>query len=170
LLENAVWREICKLLNDPRSLQQEDQSAEAARQSPEIERHRAQLLKLQHGLGRLIDSYTEGMVEKDQFTSRMKQTKARIAEIEGRLSATSEHIDRQQQLQLLSSRLAELSAHLGLHIENAEWSSRREVIRAIVQRIEINPTAVTIVPRFSAATPISIGRTALSARLPQALS
>jgi len=94
----------------------------------------------------------------------MTQTKARIVEIEGRLSATSD----QQQLQLLSSRLAELSTHLGPRIENAEWSSRREVIRTIVQRIEIKPTAVTIVPRFSAATPISIGLTALSARLPQA--
>jgi site-specific DNA recombinase len=123
LLENAVWREICKFLNDPRSLQQEDRrAAEAA--SPEIERYRAQLLKLQHGIGRLIDSYAGGMIEKDQFTSRMKQTKARIADIEGRLSATSDHIDRQQQLQLLSGRLAELSAHLGPHIENADWSSR----------------------------------------------
>lgn len=169
LLESAVWREICKLLNDPRCLQQEDkQVAEAASRSPEIERQRAQLLKLQHGLGRLIDSYAEGMIEKDQFTSRIKQTKARIAEIEGRLSATSDHIDRQQQVQLISSQLAELSAHLGPHIENAGWSSRREVIRAIVQRIEINPAAVTIVPRFSAASPISIGRTAVSARLPHA--
>ncbi len=42
------------------------------------------------------------------------------------------------------------------------------VVRAIVQQIEINPTAVTIVTRFSAATPISIGRTVLSTRLPQA--
>jgi len=34
---------------------------------------------------------------------------------------TGAHIDRQQQLQLLSSRLAELSANLGPHIENADW-------------------------------------------------
>jgi len=141
LLENAVWREVCRLLNNPRTLQQEDQqTAEAAKQSPEIEGQRAQLLKLQHGVGRIIDSYAEGLIEKDQFTSRMKQTKARIAQLEGRLSATSDYIDRQEQLQLLSSRLAELSAHLGPHIENTEWSSRRDVVRAIVQRIEINPT------------------------------
>lgn len=31
---------------------------------------RVQRLKLQHGLGRLIDSYAEGMIEKDQFTSK----------------------------------------------------------------------------------------------------
>jgi site-specific DNA recombinase len=123
LLENAVWREVCKLLNNPRILQQEDQqTAEAAKQSPEIERQRAQLLKLQHGLGRIIDSYAEGLIEKDQFTSRMKQTKARIAQLEGRLSATSDYIDRQEQLQLLSSRLAELSAHLGPHIDSAHIS------------------------------------------------
>jgi site-specific DNA recombinase len=77
LLENAVWRQVCKLLNNPRSLQQEDQqTAEVAKLSPEVEKQRAQLLKLQHGLGRLIDSYTEGLIEKDQFTARAKQTKA----------------------------------------------------------------------------------------------
>ena len=169
LLENAVWRQICKLLNSPLSLQQEDQQTEeAANQSPEIEKQRAQLLKLQHGLGRLIDSYTEGLIEKDQFTARTKQTKARIAELEGRLGAISDSESRQQQLELMSSRLAELSAHLGPHIKNAEWSTRREVIRTIVQRIEIRRTAVTIVPRFSAAPSIAINRAALAARLPQA--
>lgn len=96
LLESAVWREICKLLNDPRSLQQEDQQvAEAASRSPEIERQRVQLLKLQHGLGRLIDSYAEGVIEKDQFTSRMKQTKARIC----RALAASGASDRERRME-----------------------------------------------------------------------
>jgi site-specific DNA recombinase len=171
LLEYAVWGEICKLLNNPRSLQQEDQlAAEAAKQAPEIERLQAQLLKLQHGLGRIVDSYAEGLIEKDQFTSRMKQNKARIADLEGRLSTTSDSINRQQQLQLLSTRLAELSKHLGPRFEDTEWSCRREVIRTIVQRIEIRPAAVTIVPRFGASASICISRTTLVARLPQACS
>jgi len=73
-----------------------------------------------------------------------------------------------QQLQLLSSQLEELAASLGPHIENTEWNNRREVIRAIVQRIEIGPAAVTIVPRFSVAPSLSVSRTTLSARLHRA--
>lgn len=96
----------------------------------------------------------------------MKQTKGQIAELEGRLSVASDSINRQQQLQLLSRRLEELAAHLGPHIEDTEWSSRREVIRALVQQIEIGPAAVTIVPRFSVAPSVSIKRTTLSALLP----
>jgi site-specific DNA recombinase len=104
-----------------------------------------------------------GLIDKDQFTSRMKQTKARIAALEERLGAASDRINRQQQLQLLSSRLEDLAARLGPHVDSPDWNRRREMIRAIVQRIEISLTTVTIVPRFSAATPISIDRTTLAA-------
>jgi hypothetical protein len=33
----------------------------------------------------LIDGFTEGLVEKDQFTARMDRTKRRIAELEAKI-------------------------------------------------------------------------------------
>ena len=169
LLEAAVWSQICELLNNPRSLEREhQQTMESGIESPEIDKLKAQLLKLQSGLGRLVDGYAEGLIDKAQFTSRISRTKDRIEEIEKRIDATSDHLNRRQQLQLLSSRLEELARHLGHHLEDTEWNSRREVIRALVQRIEIGPSAVTIVPRFSAAPSVHIGRILLSRSLRQA--
>jgi site-specific DNA recombinase len=121
---------------------------------------------LRDGLGGLVDSYAEGLIDKDQFASRVSRTKNRIEEIEGRINSSSDSINHQQQLLLLSSRLEQLARHLGPDLEDTEWNNRREVIRALVQRIEIGTTVVTIVPRLSAAPSVSLSRTLLLARVP----
>jgi len=40
---------------------------------------------VQHAIERLIDSYTEGLIEKDQFTTRIARTKTRIADLDSKL-------------------------------------------------------------------------------------
>jgi hypothetical protein len=46
------------------------------------------------------------------------------------------------------TRLTTLSAHLQPQLNKADWSTRREIIRAIVQRIEIGLTNIAIVLRL----------------------
>jgi hypothetical protein len=50
-----------------------------------VETQKARRLKLQHALERLIDSFTEGLIGKDQFTSRMARTKSRMAELDTKI-------------------------------------------------------------------------------------
>jgi site-specific DNA recombinase len=54
---------------------------------------KSQRLKLQHALERLIDSFTEGLIEKDQFTSRMARTKNRIAELDTKIKDDAGDVD-----------------------------------------------------------------------------
>jgi len=82
-LESTVWREVCDLLQNPQKLErdfQQDSPAVAALQNAEA--LKARRLKQQHALERLIDSFTEGLIEKDQFTTRMARTKRHIAELD----------------------------------------------------------------------------------------
>jgi hypothetical protein len=47
------------------------------------------------------------------------------------------------------NRLAELSTHLQTQVVNdADWTTKREVLRALIQRIEIGPTSVAVVLRL----------------------
>ena len=69
-LELAVWREVCALLSQPTRLTQEferRQQASGESQHQEMSALEAQVSKLRQGLARLIDSYTEGLIEKDEF-------------------------------------------------------------------------------------------------------
>src|SRR5438034_10415216 len=69
LLDAAVWREACALLEQPNRLEQEyrQRLAPADEHAADQTTLELQRTKLCHGLTRLIDSYTEGFLEKQEF-------------------------------------------------------------------------------------------------------
>lgn len=80
-LEAAVWREVCDLPKNPEKLERELQAdSQAVGPLQNVEALKVRRLKHQHAQERLIDSFTEGLIEKDQFTSRMARTKEHIAD------------------------------------------------------------------------------------------
>ena len=147
-LESGVWHEVCDLLTHPERLEREHQRGGKADASLErVEALKAQRLKLQHALERLIDSFTEGLIEKDQFASRMARTKRRIAELDTKIKDDAGDVDQLEHLRLAASRLRELAAAVGPHLANADWHRRRDMIRTLVQRIEIGREVIKIVFR-----------------------
>ena len=112
------------------------------------ESFKALRLKQQHALERLIDSFTEGLIEKDQFTSRMARTKGRIAELDAQIQAYSGDVDQMENVRLAAERLREFSATIGPDLVDADWHRRRELIRAFVQKVEIGKDDVRIVFRL----------------------
>ena len=149
-LEVAVWREVCDLLRNPEKLERdfkESNNAVASLQTAGA--LKAQRLKQQHALERPIDSFTEGLISKDQFTPRMARTRSRIAELDTQIQAYSGDIDQMEHLRLGVARLRELSATLGPGLADSDWHRKREVIRTVVQRIEIGHGNIRIVFRLS---------------------
>ena len=57
------------------------------RSREKLDAMKSHLAKLQRGVERLIDSYSEGAIDKEQFMSRLSRTKARMAEPEARIRA-----------------------------------------------------------------------------------
>ena len=148
-LESVVWREVCDLLRNPQKLEQEcqkDSATVASLQNAEALKERR--LKQQHALERLIDSFTEGLIEKDQFTSRMSRTKNRIAELDALIQAYSDDVDQLENMRLAAERLHQLSHTIGTDLSDADWHRKREVIRTLVQRVEIGHDSIKIVFRL----------------------
>ena len=114
-----------------------------------VETLKARRLKLQHALERLIDCFTEGLIEKDQFTSRMARTKSRITELDTKIKDDAGDVDQLAHLQLAASRLRDLAAAVGPKLANSDWNRRRDIIRTVVQRIEIGPEVIKIVFRVT---------------------
>jgi len=64
-------------------------------------------------------------------------------------------------VRLAARRLRELAAAVGPHLATADWHRCRDMIRTLVQRIEIGPEVIKIVfcvtqERHSAAKPIVV--------------
>ncbi len=113
-LETMVWREVSNLVMNPEKLELEHQDRSATGALLDnLETLQSQRAKLQHAMERLIDSFTEGLIEKDQFTSRMVRTKNRIADLDAKIKADAGDVDQVEHLRLAASRLCELAAAIG---------------------------------------------------------
>jgi site-specific DNA recombinase len=164
LLDLAVWREASALLEQPHRLEQEYQQRLSVRTEQETERTAVerQRDKLRQGLARLIDSYTEGYLEKSEFDSRVTRQRQRIAALDQQVRQLADAEALQRELRLLIGRLEDFAAQVEEGLETADWLTRREIIRTLVSRVEIDHTQVNVVFRVPpdpfVASPDSLNR------------
>lgn len=148
LLETAVWDEVCELLRNPQKLQADYLDHNRADISfDNRETLKSQHVKLQYALERLIDSFTEGLIEKDQFASRIDRTKRRIADLNAEIKDGVGDADRRENLRFEVDRFHELAVTVKPELTNASWHRRGEIIRTLVQRIDIDTEAIRIIFR-----------------------
>ena len=150
LLDVAVWQEVCTLLAHPERLAEEYRR----RLQPETRTKRTplstlegQISKLRQGVARLIDSYAEGLIDKGEFEPRVTRLRQRLARVEEQHQALADEAALQGELQLIIGRLEDFAAKLHDGLEAADWASQRDLIRALVKRVEVARDDVNIVFR-----------------------
>src|SRR5262249_23685289 len=130
LVELAVWHEVCDLLAEPQRLEQEYRRR--GRVKPRgakwdtAESLRAQSSKLRRGVARLIDSYAEGLIGKDEFEPRIKRMKQRVMVIEEQLQQLADEAAQQRELQLIIGRLEDFVGKVHHGLASADWLTKRE--------------------------------------------
>jgi site-specific DNA recombinase len=150
LLDLAVWRQVCGLLAHPERL-----AAEYRRRLQPHEPARGtaytlladQLGKLRQGLARLIDSYAEGLLEKHEFEPRIARLRQRLTHLEAQRQQLADEAAVQTELQLIIGRLEDFAARVHAGLEDADWPRQREMIRALVKRVEVDHDQVHVVFR-----------------------
>ncbi|WP_201366960.1 recombinase family protein, partial [Dictyobacter formicarum] len=114
----AVWQEVCHLLAEPERLAQEyRRRLQAPKQSHEPEGLDAQMGKLRRGIARLIDSYAEGFIDKQEFEPRVTRMRERLHHLEEQLQRLKEEAAGEEELQAILERLETFAAKVndGLH-------------------------------------------------------
>jgi site-specific DNA recombinase len=148
LVEVAVWHEVCRLLEHPQRLEQEyrrrGQGPRRGAQWDTPEILRAQSHKLRQGIARLIDSYAEGLIAKEEFEPRITRMRQRVTSLEDRLQQLADDAAQQRDLRLIISQLEDFVAKVRGGLATADWRTRREIIRALVRRVEIDQQQVTV--------------------------
>jgi len=151
LVEVAVWEEVCRLLEHPQRLEQEYRRRQHAprrgSQWETPERLRAQSKKLRQGIARLIDSYAEGVIGKEECEPRVTRMTQKVTSLEARLQQLADDATQQQDLRLIISQLEDFVAKVRGGLATADWLTRREIIRALVRRVEIDQQHVSVVFR-----------------------
>jgi site-specific DNA recombinase len=126
-IEAVIWRYVSKVIKAPAYLEEALGGEDVSRHDPLPENLNAlkvQRQKLQYGIDRLIDTFADGVIDKDQFTVRMNRAKARLADLDAKLALQDADEDRRAQVRSAMTRLAELSSHLASQLKKANWAPR----------------------------------------------
>jgi len=149
--DEAVWSEVCRLLADPARVtgeyQRRLQAMRTGPRRPELETVELQLTKLRGGIGRLIDSYADGVISQAEFEPRLAGMRQRLTGLEAEATALQNAAEQTHSLQLVIGKLETFAALVRDQLDEADWTIRRDLIRTLVRRIEVDDQHVRVVFR-----------------------
>ena len=151
-LEQAVWGHVRALLEAPDRLADEYQrrlkeAYDGRAKSEELAQIVHQIAALQRGIGRLIDSYAAGVIDRSEFEPRVAGLKTRVAQLQQRQQDATEAADAERELILVTSQLEDFATKVRAGLDTLDWLGTRDIIRTLVRRIEIDGDDIEVVFR-----------------------
>jgi site-specific DNA recombinase len=148
-VEAAVWNDVCALLSEPQRLRQEferrQQDPAAAGSTAEKECLHGSIHKVRQSISRLLDAYTAGLLEAAEFEPRIRRLKDRLAKLQEELRVLTEQAKQDEELRLVFSHLEDFADQMKAGLTTADWGQRREILRALVKRVEVEKDTLRIV-------------------------
>jgi site-specific DNA recombinase len=149
LLDQIVWAEVIRLLEDPTLIQQElDRRLEAARSSdPTQKREQSLQRELVHvgkGIERLLSAYQEALMSIEQLRERMPALRQREQAIRAELQAIVDQAHDRAAFLRLAENLAAFLARLRGAADTLSITERQRVVRLVVKDVLIGDDTITI--------------------------
>ena len=148
MLDDAVWQDVRSLLSHPERVAQEYQrrlNRPHSRQAKETTQLACMIQKVKRGLGRLIDAYEDGLLSKDEFEPRVRTAKQRLLKLEEEAQAAEEQVLQERELHLVIGQFEEFAKKVREGLRQPDWTTRREIIRALVKRVEVDREHVRVI-------------------------
>ena len=147
LLEEAVWQDVCDLLMDPGRIRQEHERRLKGGKNEGAKRQRLEELirKVERGIQRLIDGYAEGLLEHNEFEPRVRAAKGQLATLRKEVNGHVEQESTEEQLRLVIGHLESFAERMKASLSEANWQTKRDVIRTLVKEVQIEKEQVRVV-------------------------
>lgn len=150
-LDEAVWADVCQLLQHPHKIEEEyerrlrgEDSAATSRIVP-IEKV---IAKVKKTIARLIDAYSEGSLDKEEFEPRLRRARERLSQLELDAQAQAQEASQRAELTLIIGKLQDFAKRVHEGLEQVDPPTRQEIIRTLVKRVEVDDQQVKIVYRI----------------------
>ena len=149
LLDQIVWAEVIRLLEDPTLIQQElDRRLAAARASdPTKKREQSlqrELIQVGKGIERLLTAYQEGLLSIEQLRQRMPALRNREQMLRSELQAIADQINDRAAFLRLAESLTAFLARLRSAAETLSVAERQRIVRLVVKEVLVGENDITI--------------------------
>jgi site-specific DNA recombinase len=150
VLDEVVWKDVCSLLENPGRIEREYQRRlKRGPGNTENDEHlQARIQKVKRGIARLVDAYEDGLLERSDFEPRIHRSRDRLAKLDAEAKKQADEESQRVELRLVIGHLQEFVDRIKCGLHDADWSTRREIIRALVKRVEVDEAHVRVVYRI----------------------
>lgn len=149
LLDEIVWTEVIRLLEDPTLIQQElDRRLAAARScDPTKKREQAlqrELIRVRKGIERLLSAYQEDLLSLDELRQRMPALRQREQTLHGELQAIADRANDRATFLRLAETLTAFLGRLRSAADTLDIIERQRIVRLVVKDILIGDDRIVI--------------------------
>jgi site-specific DNA recombinase len=149
LLDQIVWAEVIRLLEDPTLIQQElDRRLVAARASdPTRKREQSLQREVTHvgkGIERLLNAYQEGLLSIEQLRERMPVLRQHQQSLSAELQAIADQTNDRAAFLRLAETLSAFLARLRSAAETLSVIERQKIVRLLVKDVLVGDDTIMI--------------------------
>ena len=149
LLDEVVWMEIVRLLEDPQLIQIElDRRLQAAQRADPAKRRedalRRNLLRIRKSIERLLNAYQEGLISLDELRQRMPDLRMHEQTDQAELQAIADQSAERTACLRLAETVTNFLARLRSSAETLDVSERQRVLRLLVKDILVGDDKIVI--------------------------
>ena len=149
LLEDTVWTEVARLLEDPALIQAElTRRLEAARTSHPAQQNQdritRELLLAQRRVERLLTAYQEDLLSLDELRRRIPELRQRETRLKAELESLSAQLADQATYLRLAHTLGEFLERLRTQVQGLDVLERQRVVRLLVKEVVVGDDSITI--------------------------
>lgn len=157
-LDEYVWESVCQVLQEPQRLLAEwTRRGTEDGSARELRTHRDEVKRLlaeqEKTLRRLLDAYEAGAMNVSELTSRTERIRTRIRTAQADLENAETDLTETVELAAIVGRLNDFAAQVRAGLHRLDWQARRQLIRTLVSRIEIDESSATVVYRVPGTSP-----------------
>jgi site-specific DNA recombinase len=150
-IEKAVWSDLCALMQDPERLRREfeERLHRPAHENAEVTRLEQSIAQHKRRITRLIDAYENSWLDKIEFEPRVRSAKERLARDEAALVEHQRDSIDEGELRLVIGQFETFASQMNASLEQADFTTKRKLLRLLIKRIEVTDQEVRIVYKVS---------------------
>jgi site-specific DNA recombinase len=150
-LDEAVWNDVCELLRDPNLLKEEYERRLTSSDEPSSQRTSLtkQVEQSRRTINRLIDAYSDGVISREEFDPRIERVRTQLTQREEGLAQTHAAAAEREALKDSLHCLETFASQIEGGLADADWNTRREILRTAIDHIQVEPAQIRITYRIN---------------------
>lgn len=146
-LDEAVWSDVCSLLQDSNRLERELERRMERPPQSDFDSNDCQksIDQLKRRLSRLLDAYENGWLERDEFESRSRNVKLRLTQQQKQYEQHQQDAEQDSELRLIVGHFEAFAEQIKTGLTTADFATKRAILKLLIRRIEIDEDEVRIV-------------------------